>query len=1000
MAFICAACTQNEIDEPNTNLEPITEVLNISFEDDDNTRIMLNEAGKSVWNKNDLVSVFYKSTDNTKWQFQGEDGDRSGTLRCIEGSASEEVMTESIVVYPYNEEYTFDVSNACIEAPIAATQHYYKGSYDPQCNVMVACSDNNNFVLKNVCGWVKLSLTGNGEVVKSITLKGNNGEQLAGRLAINAASATAAFVADDAVHSAVKLVCEQGVALSSTATDFYIALAPQTLSQGFSVSVACMNYKPMVVSTNAAVTIERNHIKPMMTMAFNSTAISDNTIVYNALEAVQPANSEAFDAAIIDNSFDKESAEGIITFENAITKIGDGAFTNCDNLLGILIPASISEIGDRAFADCDGLCNLYCLATTPPALGEDVFDLDNEKLKIYIPLDSSEAYAEAWAKYISLMVYYDFDIEEEDSDPIFDSTITPYDGERATDGGEEVIGNDAEVWWEAGNFSKRVIISYSAEGATVENSYSEVATYCEGGHVVIDVASTEGVEILATGSCADGSLKIYGKKAVKLLMGGLDLSSSCGIPVNSQSKEPIFIVLGNNTTNRLADAKKYSDDFYYPEGVVSDDEDRKGAIFAEGNVVISGGGVLVVESKKKHAIATDKSLTLRKGATVVVTDSAKNAIHSKKGIEIMGGLIHATVSSEAGKCIKTDGDVTILGGKLMLNTTGDAIYEEDENDTSSAACIKTDGNLLIEAGEIICKSSGMGGKGYNVDGTMTINGGRTVITTTGGKYVYNAALDLDSSPKGVKVEGDITINGGSFNISVTGKSEGSEGLESKSNLTINGGDFYIYAYDDALNGGNSITINGGHVYCYAINNDGIDSNGKMTINGGVVIASGSGAPEEGFDCDRSTDFLVTGGILIGTGGNAVEPNSSSTQNTLIYRGLNVQMDDNIAIVNESGEAVLLYTIPRSINGGMCFFFSSPDFAYGKYSIQKGVTFADTASYWYGWWDTDEWSAGQELASIEVSSLVTSYGTGGGGPGGGGGGGWPGGGGGGGWPGRP
>ena len=56
---------------------------------------------------------------------------------------------------------------------------------------------------------------------------------------------------------------------------------------------------------------------------------------------------------------------------------------------------------------------------------------------------------------------------------------------------------------------------------------------------------------------------------------------------------------------------------------------------------------------------------------------------------------------------------------------------------------------------------------------------------------------------------------------------------------------------------------------------------------------------------------------------------------------------------------------------------------------------EAASYWYGWWDTDEWTAGQELASIEVSSLVTSYGSGsgpgGGGWTGGGGGGWPGGG---------
>ena len=56
----------------------------------------------------------------------------------------------------------------------------------------------------------------------------------------------------------------------------------------------------------------------------------------------------------------------------------------------------------------------------------------------------------------------------------------------------------------------------------------------------------------------------------------------------------------------------------------------------------------------------------------------------------------------------------------------------------------------------------------------------------GGKYVYNAAQDLDSSPKGVRAEGGIIINGGYLNIQVTGRSDGSEGLESKSHTFLQG----------------------------------------------------------------------------------------------------------------------------------------------------------------------------------------------------------------------
>jgi type I restriction enzyme S subunit len=61
---------------------------------------------------------------------------------------------------------------------------------------MISSAEYNDVTLKNVCGWLKLQLTGDGEVVKSITFKGNNGEQVAGELYINSAEATAILASD------------------------------------------------------------------------------------------------------------------------------------------------------------------------------------------------------------------------------------------------------------------------------------------------------------------------------------------------------------------------------------------------------------------------------------------------------------------------------------------------------------------------------------------------------------------------------------------------------------------------------------------------------------------------------------------------------------------------------------------------------------------------------------------------------------------------------------
>lgn len=169
------------------------------------------------------------------------------------------------------------------------------------------------------------------------------------------------------------------------------------------------------------------------------------------------------------------------------------------------------------------------------------------------------------------------------------------------------------------------------------------------------------------------------------------------------------------------DAAKRSEESYYPEGVVADDEKRNGTIYCNGSVVFSGSGSLQITGKKKHGISVKSSVTFRPGVTVVINDVDNN-------------------------CVKADG-ITILGGTLKLYTSGNAIYEEDEKDTSSAAGIKADGNLFISDCDILCVSSGTGGKGFNVDGKITIESGKIDIATSGGKYVYNVAVIWQMSPR-------------------------------------------------------------------------------------------------------------------------------------------------------------------------------------------------------------------------------------------------------------
>lgn len=564
--------------------------------------------------------------------------------------------------------------------------------------------------------------------------------------------------------------------------------------------------------------------------------------------------------------------------------------------------------------------------------------------------------------------------------PDFDYTIAPYDGEKADDAAADVVGTDEDLYWEANSFKETVTVAYEGSTATVTTSNESVLYYTKGAYVTIDMLtnSVKNVEIIVSGKSDDGQLKIYGQKKFKLTLNGVELTSSVGPAINNQCKKRVFVHLADETTNRLTDASSYSDEPYYLNGATADDEDRKGCFFSEGNLIFSGTGTLVVEGKKKHGIATDGYFYMRPGITIAVIDAAKNAIHVKGdeddaiGIKIQGGLIYANTTATAGKCLKTDLDVEIAGGRLLLNTSGGSEYDSDENDTSSPACIKADGNVRITGGTHVLKSTGMGGKGLNVDGTLQINGGTMTVTTTGGKYIYNKALDLTSSPKGVKADGDITINGGELNISVIGISDGSEGLESKSTITINNGEIYIYAYDDAMNASTDITINGGKVYCYAVNNDGIDSNGTLNLAGGLVIASGCATPEEGFDCDNSNNFKVTGGTLIGTGGSAVAPSNTSTQRTVIYNGIAATKGTKFCIMNSSGTPIMTYELPRTMTG-MSLFFSSPDLTTGNYTVSVGGTLSGATDSWNGWLSGGTWSGGSLLGTFTSNGIVTTVG---------------------------
>lgn len=579
--------------------------------------------------------------------------------------------------------------------------------------------------------------------------------------------------------------------------------------------------------------------------------------------------------------------------------------------------------------------------------------------------------------------------------PTPDTSIEAWSGAYADDGANDIVGDNVDFFHELNSFTNLVVVKYNGATAEVTTTNSDIAIHQDGAYVTVDMQSkgVANTEVVIVGRSSDGALKIYSNSKYKLSLYGVDLCSQRGPAINSQSKKRVFLNIYPETTNRLSDCATYSEDSYTMPGVFN--EDRKGALFAEGNIIVSGHGALVVSGRYNHAIVSDGCYYQRPGATVVVTESAKNGIHAKgdsddgTGVYIAGGVIDATIASTAGKGIKSDMDVIVEGGVINVTTTGDATYDSEERDTSSAAGIKADGNIDIRGGRVSLNSSGSGGKGLNADTDIIVSGGAVDITTSGGRYTYSSSLT--SSPKGIKADGKIEVKGGKIEVEVTGRSEGSEGIESKSAITIDGGEVVVNAYDDGINAASGITVNGGRLFARASNNDGIDSNGKLTLNGGLVVGVGASAPEAGVDVDKSNNFVINGGTIICLGASLQStPSTESKQCSVAYGGISATEGKMVALLDAEGALLFTFEYPRTMSSATLF-FSTPDIVKGEtYTLSGNGSLTSYTDRWMYWYMGGIWSGGTVIGSFTPSSVVTTVGSTGGGPGGGGpggGGGW-------------
>lgn len=437
--------------------------------------------------------------------------------------------------------------------------------------------------------------------------------------------------------------------------------------------------------------------------------------------------------------------------------------------------------------------------------------------------------------------------------------------------------------------------------------------------------------------------------------------------------------------------------------VTSTAEDVKGVNASASDIVITGGTISMNISGAASKALRSKGATTITGGTMTLTTSG-NAILEASGsgydpsyctafkaggdFTLSGGTITVTASGKGAKGISPDGNLTMTGGSYTFTSSGGAatyVNSTGVTDAYSSSAISPDGACYLYGGTINITATGVAGKGISPDGALVIGESTTstgptiTVNTSGAKlYVSGSGNNADySNPKGIKSDADVTVNSGTINVTST--QDGGEGLESKSILTINGGTTTIKTVDDCINASTALYIKGGSTYCYATGNDAVDSNGPLTISGGLLVAiSAATSPETGLDCDQNT-LSITGGTLVAVGGasHSSPTSSTTTQRTVHYAGLGLTGNSILAINNGSTNLMAIKLPSLNYSSG-ALLYSSANLASGvSYTIYKGGSYSGGSDF-NGYYTGGAYTSGTSAATFTSSSVITTVGSTGGG----------------------
>ena len=324
---------------------------------------------------------------------------------------------------------------------------------------------------------------------------------------------------------------------------------------------------------------------------------------------------------------------------------------------------------------------------------------------------------------------------------------------------------------------------------------------------------------------------------------------------------------------------------------------------------------------------------------------AHTVVHiTKSGTYVLSGkLSRGQIAVDLGDDAKNDPNAVVT---IVLNNADIScdvapavifynVYEcgdkTEENATKDIDTSKAGANVIIADGSVNNVNGSYVARIYDPK-TVQLNDDKTEVEDADKLHKYDAAFYSKRT---------MNVSGGEKGDGILNINAENEGLDSELHLTINGGVINITSGNDGINTNEDnisvTTINGGtlNILCDGKTGegDGIDSNGWLVINGGTVSAQACATSgDAGIDSDKG--IYINGGKVIASG-NMLDRIAGGEQTYAVFNFSTRQVGDSTYVLKNKDDKSVGEYAPT--NDFIYLLIAGDELKEGDYTFWQGDT---------------------------------------------------------------